>query len=314
MKKIKFLFVLFSLFTFLQSFALAGHEGGNGGDPVRLEFIDTGKKILKKYDKKLRLYLTLDQLEELKQKLSIEFISLTDQIIIDNGGSVVSAIGDQSGIVLYVGSEYPDLSWSYLLKNRMITEKLILHEMFRLVGLDDDNYIYTNKVILNSGYVNLNQIIELTKNLRPISISDMMSKGLRYDLVSQSSCGLAEGYQVSLVTRLSCSEKDSKCTVQNIWTQQNLFQLNFEDNKKNREFFKAVTSKNAKAVLSCDYKRDIQEECQSLSKTMITKYNCNLLLSDHLNFDGKLKTQKLEQQQRQQRQQQQQQQQVNRLK
>lgn len=290
-----------------------GHEGGNGGDPIRLEFIKIGKELLTEYKVAITSRFGKDKLQRLEESLSIKHISLSDKVLYDNGASLVSALGDTNGIVLYIGNEQPDLTWNNLLSNKTTARKIIFHEMLRFAGINDDDYIYTNELIKLSGKVNLNQIIELPETIQPLTISDLVSKGLRYDFAPQSLCGDAEGFQLSLTTDIECSQGNNTCSVKNIWTNSELFEFQLSSSAKNNRFISSAILNKTRGVLSCDYKREIKNDCASDTQEIASSLSCNLLLSDKLKYDGTVHLQQHRQQQRQQRQQQQQQQQRNRL-
>lgn len=145
MKTLTFLLLTFSLC----SFAFDGGSGaGNGGDSPRMEFLKIGNNIIDYYQegfKKINRVVTNP--EQLRAYLNINVVRTSVEVLVDNRNNPVSAIGMPNSITLYVGDSHKDLSWTTVLQDRRSAERLVLHEMLRAHGVNDDNYVYTNKVL-----------------------------------------------------------------------------------------------------------------------------------------------------------------------
>lgn len=145
---------LFILMLSLNLFA--GTGAGNGGDFVRMEFIRIGNSICETFEsgfQKIKPQLNkgedykLNKLSDLKNYLNINFISTSVDPLFDNRGNLVNALGSREGIILYVGDFYKELSWSSILRNRRYSVKLVLHEMLRGHGVNDDDYKYSDPIL-----------------------------------------------------------------------------------------------------------------------------------------------------------------------
>lgn len=125
-----------------------GSGVGNGGDTVRLRFISTGQGIIEYYKdgfKSIDDVLISPIL--LKRHLNIQTIRTSKDLLIDNLGNPVSAIGEPGSITLYVGDEIPELHWDNIFKNSRLANIMVLHELLRAQGINDDNYVYSSIVL-----------------------------------------------------------------------------------------------------------------------------------------------------------------------
>ena len=159
--KTKILFIILSAFVSFTVLAKSsGSSGvGNGGDSARDSFITIGKNIIQNYGSGLQLIEpelkihNFKNYKDLEVLLSIDVISTSKEILIDNRGSIVSAIGEPKSIVLYVGNEHPELNWNKILQNTAKSERLVLHELLRAAEVNDDNYIFTNLILKEQGKI-----------------------------------------------------------------------------------------------------------------------------------------------------------------
>jgi hypothetical protein len=134
-----------SIESWAQNYRSGG--GGNGGDYIRMKFIEVGNFVLKNYKSGLKKIETLVTVNQLKETLDIRVIKLSDERLIDNGGSLVDAIGMPGKIILFQGNKEEGSGWYGIFKKSDLVEKLVLHEMLRAAGINDDNYIHSSKVL-----------------------------------------------------------------------------------------------------------------------------------------------------------------------
>src|SRR5690606_31034096 len=115
--------------------ALSGHRLGNGGDHVRATFLRMGQatlSYLQETDSGAAIVAAHDlDLAALEETLSIDVIEAVDGILIDNGGSVVDAIGEPGKIKLTSDR------WLEHFEGERDVYFLVFHEMLRAVGIDD---------------------------------------------------------------------------------------------------------------------------------------------------------------------------------
>ncbi|MGE3609872.1 MAG: hypothetical protein AB7I27_09835 [Bacteriovoracaceae bacterium] len=136
-------------------FALAESGGaGNGGDVPRMRFIEMGEKILATHKNGfLSIANTLPEPSVLANYLNINVIHNSDTPLKDNKGNFVSATGVKGRIDLYVGPEIPHLNIESVAKEQRTYRRLVLHEMLRASGINDDNYVYSKKVLATNDSV-----------------------------------------------------------------------------------------------------------------------------------------------------------------
>lgn len=143
MKAIFVIFLLFPLFCWA-----GGSGGGNGGDTVRMRFFSIGHNIIDYYKSGFKnIQSVVSDPEELRNYLNIKVVKTSVELLYDNLGNPVNAIGENNRIILYVGDAYKELSWTNILKDQRSAQVLILHELLRAHGVNDDNYIYSNIVL-----------------------------------------------------------------------------------------------------------------------------------------------------------------------
>jgi hypothetical protein len=160
--KLKTILILICLtFSFhVLAKASSGSSGvGNGGDPVRDAFILLGKNIIQNYGNgflEIKDELKtqgITNYKDLTKFLNIEVVHTTADALYDNRGSIVAAIGEPNSITLYVGTDYPTLNWQNIFLNTPKSERLVLHEMLRAAGVNDDNFTFTNIVLKQQGRI-----------------------------------------------------------------------------------------------------------------------------------------------------------------
>lgn len=294
-----------SLFITLSSFA--GNEGGNGGDPIRLGFLAEATKLIENKSVEIRQVLGENFITNLRPKLDVNNLILEDELLYDNKGSLASAVYEKGKIKLYTGSEYPDLAWSYLLKVNSIRPKMVLHEIIRLAGVNDDNYYFTNQILGNEELF-LSQIVALPDSKYPLTSAQMIQKGIYYRPVYENVCEEEmEGYRVEATVALNCHPEKYYCEFNEVFNDTFIFSLNFKEKEGYQENLRELNEKRINAVLLCDYQR-----CP-LGEEVAGTMNCSIRLGNrfqnpsYLNFlRTKQQQDQLQQQQLQQQQQQQQ--------
>jgi hypothetical protein len=123
---------------FLASYSQA-HRLGNGGDHIRATYIKVGESVLDylqttKSGKDLLTKAKLN-INNLQNSLDIEKITVVENVLHDNSGSVVEAIGAPGLVTLN------QASWFDHFEKEHDVTYLIFHEMLRSVSVNDDNYV-----------------------------------------------------------------------------------------------------------------------------------------------------------------------------
>jgi hypothetical protein len=281
-----------------------GHERGNGGDEVRLEFINRGEQILISYEATIKQILSLDQFNKMKDTLNIKRILLSEKELFDYSDSNVSAIENNGVITLYIGEDIKNLNWQSLFKNSKRVNKLILHEILRSSGLNDDDYVYSNKIMQPISYLSFNQkknLIIFEDDTFPITAKQTIKHGVRSSKRKiRRHCGKAYEYNISVTGKLNCSKKgdNSICSVKEALTGSHLVSFNTYLSDSYIDYLKDYGNS---VIINCTYSADQMKSCKDGSKNLIDDYRCSLQLSEHINQYGKrLKKKKIRQQREQQ--------------
>ena len=138
--------VLFSSTVFAQGSGMSG-GGGNGGDYIRMKFIEIGNFILQNYKDNIGSTNSEISLLKLRSTLDINIIKTSSIPLKDNQGNDVDAIGESNKIILYAGDPSQKTGWYGIFSRGDLVEKLVLHEMLRAIGINDDNYIYSSLIL-----------------------------------------------------------------------------------------------------------------------------------------------------------------------
>lgn len=116
-----------------------GNESGGGGDEIRANFIKLGQDVIQflatdPSGTALANFHQID-IETLEKTLSIDRIAVSDEILIDRTNSVVDAVVRDDKVVLNQSR------WLVMLNSKDDVHYLVFHEMLRLSGVSDDNYL-----------------------------------------------------------------------------------------------------------------------------------------------------------------------------
>ena len=231
---------------------LRGHEGGNGGDPIRMNFLKIGENILKNYGSSIISLIGEDSFRKMVSRMSIEFIKLTRTPLKDNGGSYVSAIIEDNHLLLYIGEEIPSLSWEILLLQKSEIEKLVLHEMFRLADVNDDNYFYSHQIFDPRKNFFLQEKTRLPDWLIPYTSNELMLFGDKTNETKLSDCIAFENFRLDKIVGLFC-EENFGCSVRVSENSSALLRFQLAQNNLNRNLISSIKRIKAKAVFSCHY-------------------------------------------------------------
>lgn len=135
-------FILTTLLS-LQSFA--GNFTGNGGDHVRGVFLKLGQAVVdylkETQEGKQLLEKNHLNIKDIEKNLSIEIISTVDELLTDNRGSSVDALGTKGKITLQKSR------WTDHFEKERDVYYLVFHELLRALEVNDDNYVIS-KVLL----------------------------------------------------------------------------------------------------------------------------------------------------------------------
>jgi len=164
--------------------ASAGHFTGNGGDHVRGMFLKLGEAVVAflnetEEGKKLLVDNNLN-VESIKKTLSIEVVFAIETPLIDNGGSSVDAIGEKGKILLNKNR------WTEHLEKERDVYYLVLHEILRVLEVNDDNYIISKAIM---PFPVSRRIHTKITPLYPLILSERLDKVFKLDQISVNGTG-----------------------------------------------------------------------------------------------------------------------------
>lgn len=161
-------------YTVEKKFSTEGHKVGNGGDYIRSVFILMGENVNEYLEtteagSQIVANHNLD-LVSLKQALTTERIALTNDILIDNTGSVVDAIGVPGLIILN------SASWLDHFEKERNVYYLVLHEMLRSSAVDDDDFVISKDIVnFPSQFKMSTRLLPLIPMLETDSITELVT-------------------------------------------------------------------------------------------------------------------------------------------
>jgi hypothetical protein len=124
--------------------ARSAYKVGNGGDYIRATYIKMGEAIinyLENTEKGQNLLKAKSiNIATIAASLDISKIEVNEQLLRDNSGSVVEALGEPDKVILHKESWF-----NHFEKSRDIYF-LVFHEMLRSAGINDDNYIISSEI------------------------------------------------------------------------------------------------------------------------------------------------------------------------
>jgi hypothetical protein len=188
--------------------AWAGHRHGNGGDHARATFLKLGHAVvdvLEQTNEGQELVKLHDlNTVQLRDQLTINVVSVAQGILIDNGGSVVEAIGEPGKIVLSSDA------WLQHFEKEYDVYYLVFHEMLRAVGVNDDDYIISKAI---NPFPTIKRV-----NTRMTSVYPLLGDDLLKDVIDPAKIGFGG---------TGCAREDLTATMSDFDEERNLLELRF---------------------------------------------------------------------------------------
>ena len=155
-------------------FSPEGHKVGNGGDYIRSTFIQMGENVNEYLETTDAGHAVVSKhaliLEDLKSTLTTERIALTNEILIDNTGSVVDAIGVPGLIILN------SANWLDHFEKERNVYYLVLHEMLRSSAVNDDDFVISKDIVnIPSQFKMSTRLLPLVPMLESDAITELVS-------------------------------------------------------------------------------------------------------------------------------------------
>lgn len=161
-------------FTTETKFSTEGHKVGNGGDYIRSTFIQMGENVVEYLETTQagQQVLTANNLvvADLKATLTTERIVVTNDILMDNTGSIVDAIGVPGLVILN------SASWLDHFEKERNVYYIAFHEMLRSLAVNDDDYVISKDLInFPSQFKMSTRLLPLIPMLESDSITELVT-------------------------------------------------------------------------------------------------------------------------------------------
>lgn len=161
-------------YTVEKKFSTEGHKVGNGGDYIRSTFIQMGENVSEYLETTEAGSQIVSKhglsLEDLKSTLTTERIALTNDILVDNTGSIVDAIGVPGLIILN------SANWLDHFEKERNVYYLVLHEMLRSSAVDDDDFVISKDIVnFPSQFKMSTRLLPLVPMLETDSITELVT-------------------------------------------------------------------------------------------------------------------------------------------
>ncbi|WP_409478104.1 DUF4360 domain-containing protein [Pseudobdellovibrio sp. HCB154] len=153
---------------------ILGHKVGNGGDYIRSTFIQMGENVVEFLETTQEGQQVLTQhglvIEDLKATLTTERIVVTNDILMDNTGSIVDAIGVPGLVILN------SASWLDHFEKERNVYFIVFHEMLRSLAVNDDDYVISKDLInFPSQFKMSTRLLPLIPMLESDSITELVT-------------------------------------------------------------------------------------------------------------------------------------------
>ena len=153
---------------------ILGHKVGNGGDYIRSTFIQMGENVVEFLETTEAGQQVLTQnglaIEDLKATLTTERIVVTNDILMDNTGSIVDAIGVPGLVILN------SASWLDHFEKERNVYFIVFHEMLRSLAVNDDDYVISKDLInFPSRFKMSTRLLPLIPMLESDSITELVT-------------------------------------------------------------------------------------------------------------------------------------------
>lgn len=177
------------IFSATGSFADIATGNGNGGDFVRQKFIEYGQMALSQLSAQRDL---VDQhkldFQKLSATLTIDRITVVNEDLIDKTGSLVDALYDKETGVLTL--KYT--SWQQFLSNSANVTTVTFHEMLRMAGYNDDDFVISRhlkirpvQLVMTQGDLGQQLLLQVKANQYE-SVLELLNQGAFVNTIMSS--------------------------------------------------------------------------------------------------------------------------------
>ena len=118
---------------------------------LRQEYMKQASKLIRLYGAEINQYFRSDVAGLMKARLRSENILMSENVIYNTNRNPIHYEIHNTAVTLYVGEQYPDQNWNHYINynqsQKVNTSRLILHQLFELAGIQDDNFRHTDRFI-----------------------------------------------------------------------------------------------------------------------------------------------------------------------
>lgn len=116
---------------------------------TKQQFLERGRFLVQRYQDEIDSIFGRNTARTIQSRLRIENIDISEAILYsDNSRKPTRSNRRNSNVTLYAGSEYPNYNWrSMFQRNDSDLDRYIMNELLELVGINDNNYVYTDRIL-----------------------------------------------------------------------------------------------------------------------------------------------------------------------
>lgn len=116
---------------------------------TKQQFLERGRFLLQKYQDEIDSIFGRNTARTIQSRLRIENIDISESILYsDSSRKPTRSNRRNSSLTLYAGNDYPSYNWrSMFQRNDSDLDRYIMNELLELVGINDNSYIYTDRIL-----------------------------------------------------------------------------------------------------------------------------------------------------------------------
>ena len=117
-------------------------------EEFRSDFVRTGQELLRVFDNELKSMFGPRVVGFIRNRLTYDNVLVTEQILLNERRQMVRSHHQNSQIFLYIGQHEQQLDWMRARRGAKLNyNRLVLHELLVLGGVDDQNFRYTDQIM-----------------------------------------------------------------------------------------------------------------------------------------------------------------------
>lgn len=116
---------------------------------TKQQFLERGRFLLQKYQDAIDSIFGRNTARTIYSRLRIENIDISESVLYsESSRNPTRSNRRNSSVILYAGNEYPNYNWRGMFQRSDANlDRYIMNEMLELVGISDNDYIYTDRIL-----------------------------------------------------------------------------------------------------------------------------------------------------------------------